>query len=304
MADAGLAPAGLYANGGPTIGTPTMNVPTDTIALVGNSQAVGAGHNPISNVTLFTDQRGYIPTGNWSVGRLSTRSTSRGTHGHVEHTNVSVSGYGQTSYTFTVSYAGAAGIIPSALAGAVVQVTPPAGHGGPITAMVVSTVANDPTDPWGDAQSFTVTYSITPPGSKWTSADNGTYSISLGGQSITDTNGTSIPSGTVGTFSVETASIRVTQFGLILNHHTGLFSGTIDFTNTGTSAYSGPLFVVFKTLTPGAVLENATGTYGGNYYLEINVTNVAPGQTVSATVTFNKSLVSYTPELFLGGLGL
>ena len=78
--------------------------------------------------------------------------------------NVSVSGYGQDELHLHVTYTGAAGITPSSLAGAIVTVDPPGGHGGPITATVVTTVANGPTDPWGDAQSFTVTYSITPPG--------------------------------------------------------------------------------------------------------------------------------------------
>ncbi len=302
--DAGLNSAGLQGNGGPTIGAPTTSAPTETIALLTSSQAIGAGQNPIDNVTLFTDQRGYVPTGSWSVGAYQPGVPAAGPTASLSASNIAVGDYGAKSYTFTITYASAAAISAASLAGSVVDVIPPTGLGGPITATVAATVANGPTDPWGDAQSFTVTYTITPPGGSWTSADNGTYSISLGGSPISDINGTPVPTGTVGTFSVGTASINVARFGLILNHHTGLFSGTVFFTNTGTSAFTGPLFLVFNNLTSGAILENATGTFGGNFYLEINVGTIVPGQTVSATVVFNKSLVSYTPELFLGGLGL
>jgi len=276
---------------------------TETIALPSASFAIGTGSNTLNR---FTDQRGDVPpAGIWHVRahRFDGGSVAAPTASLVAN-NVTVADYGKTTYTFSVTYASNAAISAASLVGSVVAVTPPSGQGGAITAKVESTVANGPTDPSGDAQSFTVTYMITPPGGSWTSAHNGTYSISLGGSPITDINGTPIPTGTVGTFSVETASISVTRFGLILNHHTGFFSGTIFLKNSGSSAFSGPLFLVFDNLTSGAVLENATGTYGGNDYLEISVGTVAPGQTVTTTVVFNKSLVNYTPVLYVGGLGL
>jgi hypothetical protein len=49
------------------------------------------------------------------------------------------------------------------MAGAVAMVNSPGG-GMPISATVVSTMANGSTDSWSDARSFTVTYTITPPG--------------------------------------------------------------------------------------------------------------------------------------------
>ena len=55
----GLSSSGLQSNGGPT----------QTIAIVAGSAAIGAGQNPISNVTLFTDQRGYVTTSaEWDIG--------------------------------------------------------------------------------------------------------------------------------------------------------------------------------------------------------------------------------------------
>jgi hypothetical protein len=175
--------------------------------------------------------------------------------------------------------------------------------GGPITASVVKTVVNGPVDPFGNAYSFTVTYQVTPPGGSWTSADNGTYAVDLGGSPITDIDGNAIAQGQLGTFQVETANLGFTRYGLVYNRNTGFWTGTIKVTNNGSSAFTGPLFVVFTGLTSGAILENATGTYNGSYYLEIGVGTVAPGGMVSATVVFNKSPVTYSPVIYIGGLG-
>ena len=55
---------------------------------------------------------------------------------------------------------------------------------------------------------FVVTYQITPPGGAWTSADNGTYTVTLGGGPVTDLAGNAVASGTLGTFSVSWVSTR------------------------------------------------------------------------------------------------
>jgi hypothetical protein len=277
---------------------------TQTIKLL-DGIAIGGGKNPINGVTLFTDQRGYVPTGAWDVGAYQTSGVvASAPTATLSAANVSVQDYGKTSYQFTVTYSGAAGITPSSLAGAVVQVVPPGGVGGPITAAVFSTVANGPTDPFGDAQSFTVTYKITPPGGSWTSADNGTYAVDLGGSPVSDTVGNTIPTGPLGTFMVQTGKIAITKYGLIHNPRTGLWTGTIKLTNTGTSAFSGPIFVLFN-LPAGAVLANATGTYNGMPYLEVVIGSLAAGATTSATVVFNQLIApgSYSTSYYLTSLG-
>jgi hypothetical protein len=171
---------------------------------------------------------------------------------------------------------------------------------------VVSTVANGPTDPWGDAQSFTVTYEITPPGGSWTSADNGTYTVVLGGSPVSDTNGETIPLGPVGTFQVQTAQFSITKYSLLQNRKTHFYTGTISFTNTGNATIFGPLFVLFD-LPSGVVLENATGTYDGESYLEITLppSGLAVGASISAAVEFNVNLspTDYTTSYFIGCLG-
>ena len=292
VADPGLG--ALAENGGPT----------QTIALLAGSPAIGAGQNPIDNLTLFTDQRGFIPSGAWSIGAYQPGNPAAAPTVTLSAANVLIPEYGGTSYTFTITYTGAAGITPSSLAGSVVTVEPPGG-GTPVTATVVSTVANGPADPWGDAQSVTVTYEMTPPGGSWTSADNGTYSVELGGSPVSDTFGYAIPLGPVGTFQVQTGKIAIVKYGLSRNLRRGFWTGSIRLTNTGTSAFSGPIFILFN-LPAGDVLENATGTYDGMPYLEVNVTNLAAGATTSAiTVTFNTNVAaaSYSTSYSIGTLG-
>jgi hypothetical protein len=276
---------------------------TQTIALLGG-MAIGGGQNPINNVILFTDQRGYVPTGAWDVGAYQTSGIpAAAPTATLSAPNVSPQS-SQTSYEFTVTYDAADGIQLDTVPGAVVTVTPPAGvGGGPITATVVGTSSSE-TDPFGGAQSVTVTYMITPPGGSWTSADNGTYTVSLGGSPILSQVGNQVPTGTLGTFEVETAKIAIYKYGLISNRRTGLWSGTIQLQNNGNAAIHGPIYVLFN-LPAGVVLENATGTYDGQFYLEINVGTLAVGATVSATVTFNTnvSAASYSTSYYLGSLG-
>ena len=84
-----------------------------------------------------------------------------------------------------------------------------------------------------------------------------------------------------------------------------MWTGNITLTNTGSSAFSGPIFILFD-LPAGAILENATGTYDGMAYLEVNVASLAAGATTSAiTVTFNTNVspLAYSTSYYLGSLG-
>jgi len=297
VADPGLDPASLANNGGPT----------DTIGLLAGSNAIGSGMNPSSDgVTLFTDQRGYVASsGVWDIGAYQSSGAAPASPvATISAANVKVADYSKTAYQFTVTYTSSAAILAASLSGAVVQVVPPSGVGSPITATVVSTVANGSTDPAGNAKSFTVTYQITPPGGKWTSADNGTYTVNLSGSPVTDVGGSPIASGTLGTFAVQTGKIAINKYGLLHNPRTGLWSETVTLTNAGSSAFSGPIFILFN-LPPGVILENATGTFNGMAYLEVNTSRLAAGQTISVNLVFNTSVApsSYTTSYYLGFLG-
>jgi hypothetical protein len=184
-----------------------------------------------------------------------------------------------------------------------VTVVPP-GAGSSIAATVVSTVANGPTDPWGDAQSFTITYQIVPPGGAWTTAGNGTYKVNLGGSAIQDLAGHAVAAGTLGNFQVQTGQITITKYRLLPSPISSAATGTIVITNSGPTALPGPIFVVFN-LPAGTVLENATGTYNGLPYIEISFTSLGPGSGLPVTVTFSKNIdpSSYSTAYYLGSLG-
>jgi hypothetical protein len=285
----------LASNGGPT----------ETIALLSGDSPASHGMNGLNSVTLFTDQRGYVPTSStWDMGAYQFDATPSTPTATLTAANVTVADYGKTSYGFSILYSAPAGLLQSALAGSVVTVVPPSGVGGPITATVGTVTPNGPQDPFGAYQSFTVTYTITPPGGSWLSADNGTYAIDLGGSPITDANGNSIPTGPLGTFIVATGNITITKFGLLLSRATHFYTGTIKLTNNGDAAFSGPLFVLFS-LPAGVILENAMGTFGGLPYLEISVGTLAPSASVSAAVAFNIKVdpLSYSTTYYIGSLG-
>jgi hypothetical protein len=192
--DPKLDPNGLRNNGGPT----------KTIALTATSPALGAGSNVDG---LLTDQRGSAPrTGakGADIGSYQHDATSDATRPTVAlHAAAVTSTNAATSnpYTFTLTFADNVAVSAASLAGATVKVIPPGG-GPPIYAVVVKTVTAGATDPLGDAPTITVTYQITPPGGSWTTADDGTYTVTLGGTPVTDLAGNAAAMGNEGTFTV------------------------------------------------------------------------------------------------------
>jgi len=198
---------GLKNNGGPT----------ETIALQSTSPAIDAGTNPEG---LLADQRGYTP-------RTGPNGTDIGAYQHdaqldsqaptatLQADDVTSSNAASLNpYVFTITFSDSVAIEATSLSGAVVEVVPP-GQTAPVPATVVSTQSSGATDSLGDAQSFVVTYQITPPGGAWTSTDDGTYTVTLGGAPVIDVAGNAVPSGPVGTFSVSlnknVASVQVSS---------------------------------------------------------------------------------------------
>ncbi|HWE39804.1 MAG TPA: choice-of-anchor Q domain-containing protein, partial [Isosphaeraceae bacterium] len=192
--DPRLDPNGLQANGGPT----------RIVALTAGSPAFGAGSNVDG---LPTDQRGFAP-------RTGANGTDIGSFQHdatpdTAGPTVTLQAPGVTSsnaatsnpYTFTLTFTDHVAVAAATLVGATVQVIPPGG-GPPINATVVKTTALGASDPLGDAATITVTYQITPPGGSWSTADDGTYTITLGGTPVTDLAGNAVAQGNVGTFTV------------------------------------------------------------------------------------------------------
>jgi hypothetical protein len=235
---------GLTNNGGPT----------QTIALQATSPAIGAGANSLN---LFADQRGNDP-------RSGPRGTDIGAYqtdapADTQSPTASLSAPAVTSdnasalnpYTFTITYSDNVATLAASLANAVVQVQPP-GATAPITASVASIVAGGAADGIGNAQSFVVTYAITPPGGSWTADDDGTYTVILGGGTVTDLTGNGVASGVLGTFSVQVSG--------------------------GTSPV-----VITRLTPPGATEQVPTGTYTVATFTD---SNPNPLGTLTATVAW------------------
>ena len=154
----------------------------------------------------------------------------------------------------------------STLSGAVVQVLPP-GSGAPITAIVESTVAVGTTDSIGDAKSFVVTYQITPPGGAWTSADNGNYTVTLSGGTVTDLAGNAVASRSLGTFSVSvgrTVTVHEANGSIYQRTYNADGSSTATLVNS-----SGRLLDSYTYNASGQFTSYTTYEANGNVYQRI-----------------------------------
>ena len=67
--------------------------------------------------------------------------------------------------------------------------------------------------------------------------------------------------------------------------HTGTSTATI--TNISSQALAGPLQLVLSGLAAGVTAANATGTWGGNPYWTATASSLAPGASVSVSVTLS-----------------
>jgi hypothetical protein len=267
------APTGTLSGSGNLVGVdPLLNSnglqnnggPTQTIALQPSSSAIGAGSN-VKN--LLADQRGFAP-------RTGPHGTDIGAYQHDAQSDaqapsaslhaVSVTSANASSlnpYTFTITFTDDVAIAAASLSSAVVEVVSPGGL-APITATVVSTVAGGKTDASGDAQSFVVTYQITPPGGSWTFSDDGTYTVTLEGAPVTDLGGDPMPLGSVGTFTVTANGTEVSVSSSQPNStygETGSFTATV--TSSGAPATGTVQFVVDGADLGGAIkLSGGTAT--------------------------------------------
>jgi hypothetical protein len=227
-----LNPNGLQNNGGPT----------QTIALQATSPAIGAGANPQA---LFADQRGYDPrTGpaGTDIGAYQTTAqpdTKAPTPVLQASSVTSSNASALNPYKFSVTYSDNVAVAVPTLPGAVIQVLPP-GSLAPIPASVEGTAPVGTTDGIGDAQSFVVTYQITPPGGAWTSADNGTYTVALGGGAVADLAGNAVAAGSLGTFSVAVNKTSTTTT-VASSVNPSTYGQSVTFTATVTAGSGTPV---------------------------------------------------------------
>jgi predicted extracellular nuclease len=99
------------------------------------------------------------------------------------------------------------------------------------------------------------------------------------------------------------ASFNILRNGLAVNRTTGKYTGTLSFTNKTAAPISGPFQVLFSGLSAGVTLDNKSGDQGGYPYLTANGGTIAPGATITVSITFsnpNKVAVGYTPKIITG----
>ncbi|MCP5528055.1 MAG: hypothetical protein H7A47_14785 [Verrucomicrobiales bacterium] len=112
--------------------------------------------------------------------------------------------FGQTAYSFTITYQDVGGIDVSTISTADVTVTGPGG-----LLVVVNAVEATGTD----GSPKTATYTVTPPGGSWDAADDGVYTIGLAGGQVFDVAGASVAANpTLTTFEVASTTVFAESF--------------------------------------------------------------------------------------------
>ena len=99
------------------------------------------------------------------------------------------------------------------------------------------------------------------------------------------------------------AGFTVQRAGLIQNRVTGRISATLTLTNISGKAMTRPFQVQFTNLTPGVVVENATGMMDGMYFITVNNASIAAGAKVSFGAVYmnpNKVMFAHTNKVYSG----
>lgn len=188
-----------------------------------------------------------------------------------------VTAAGATTYDFTVTYSDNEAIATTTLDDTDIQVTGPDGFDQ--TATLVS--VDDSTD----GSPRTATYQITTPGGTWDETDNGTYSIALNGNEVSDVNGNDAIATPLGNFTVTIDGDPPVDDGLLQN--VGFENGLTDwepFTGTETVTTTDPFAgtsALQLTTNGSGVSQLLTATAGETY--QLNVAARFDGQAWSGT---------------------
>ncbi len=198
----------LTVTGGST-SDPSGTPVTATYTVTPPGGSWDAADNGTYNIAVAANQVGDDGTpqlfvaagaaGSFNVNATNTTPVADG----VFAADVPFDGFGATSYSFTISYSDVGGIDASSIGPADVTVT---GPGGPLTVTGGST--SDPNGP-----SVTATYTVTPPGGAWDSADDGTYTIGIVGSQVFDVASAAVAANaSAATFSVSSAQVSCETF--------------------------------------------------------------------------------------------
>jgi hypothetical protein len=224
-----------------------------------------------------------------------------------------VNNAGATSYTFQVTYRGPRPIVLTSLGTDDVTVLDP--DGNPVPGGVVLVRVNSGTD----ANVLTATYRIIPPGTSWNFPDNGTYTVRLNANSITDQSGFEFPAQDVeiGSFTVNipvAPSAGPTQNAVVSES-----VGTYTLTFTRTDLDTAPAFVTytikplsaalgddFSVTAPAVTLSGVVGGIpaGGSFTITFQIIDdsiveaaesfevVLSGASFGATFNYQRALVT------------
>lgn len=105
------------------------------------------------------------------------------------------------------------------------------------------------------------------------------------------------------TYADMTASFSRALSGPTLNRTTGKYTGKATFTNKTGATISGPFHVTFAGLPAGVTLDNASGQFNGVPYITATGASVAPGATVTVSMTFSnpaKAGISFSNAVYTG----
>jgi len=172
---------------------------TQTHALLAGSPALDTGANPLS---LTTDQRGALRTAGSGTDIGAVERNLTAPTATLTNAPAVTSASTPTQYDFTITFGDDFAVNAATIDNADIQVTGPNGFSQ--LAQFVSVT------PSGNGTPRVATYRITPPGGTWDGADNGTYSIVLLANQVTDVDGNATAAATLGTFSVNAGATTTT----------------------------------------------------------------------------------------------
>ncbi len=176
--------------------------PTQTRALLSGSPGLDAGVNPDR---LLFDQRGNarrLSNTNYDIGAFELQvANSVAPTAFLRIAPPVGDASSPNLYTFSVTYSDDLAIDPLTLDDNDILVTGPNGFSQP--AKFVSALPSRP------GTTVIVTYSIVPPGGAWTSDANGTYTIAIQPNQVTDSNDNPVRAGSIGTFNVNVSGLVI-----------------------------------------------------------------------------------------------
>lgn len=100
-----------------------------------------------------------------------------------------------------------------------------------------------------------------------------------------------------------TASFSRALSGPTFNRATGKFAGKAVFTNKTGATITGPFHVTFSGLAAGITLDNASGQHNGAPYITVGAGSVAPGATITVSMTFTnpaKAAIGFSNAVYTG----